>query len=72
MVIEVDIVVGSSPQFIYGCEDVSVEELVLEDRPKTFSAGVFEARTGLAHGASDFELGAQLLDLMATDLATAA
>src|SRR5665213_2153234 len=47
---------------------MSVEVLVLEDRPEAFRAGVVIARPGLAHRATDAEYLAELDDSMIAEL----
>jgi hypothetical protein len=47
---------------------MSVEVLVLEDRPEAYRAGVVEARSGLAHRSTDAECPAELDDSMIAEL----
>ena len=69
VVVEVDVALNAGTQFIHGGEDVSVEVLVFEDRPKAFSARMVEAVAGPTHRAGDLGLGAELDDSAIVELA---
>ena len=71
MVVEVDVVGDASANFVHGSEDVSVEVLVLEDRPEALGAGVVVTTTRGAHGPNDLDRRAEFGGLAVAELAAA-
>jgi hypothetical protein len=71
VVVEGEVVLDAGAQFGDGHERVSVEVLVLEDRPEALGARVVVATAGRTHRANDLELGAQPLGRVVTALTAA-
>ena len=49
MVVEVHVVSDAGTKILHGHEGVTIEVLVLEDRPEALGAGVVVTRTRLTH-----------------------
>ena len=71
MVIEVDVTLNPSTQFVHGGQDVPIEVLVLEDGPERFCAGVVVTRTRLTHRSSDAQLCTERDDVVIGELTAA-
>ena len=71
MIVELDVTGDAGAQLIHSGEHVTIEVLVLEDRPETFGAGVVEARAGCPHRAHDAELLTERRDPTVTELCAA-
>ena len=71
MVVEGEVVGNTGTQFVHGGKDVSVEVLVLKDRPEALVAGVVVTAARRAHRAGDVELRAQRLGLVVAELTAA-
>ena len=71
MVVEVHVVSDAGAKFFERREGVTVEVLVLEDRPEALGTGVVVTRTGLTHRSEDVELLTERDDLGVVELTAA-
>jgi hypothetical protein len=68
VIVKGEVVDNAGAKFVHGGEDVSVEVLVLEDRPEALGAGVVVTTARRTHRANDLELGAEFCGLVVAEL----
>jgi len=71
VVVEGEVVGNIGTQFVHGGKDVSVQVLVLKDRPEALGAGVVVAVARRAHRAGGVERRAQRLGLVVAEFSAA-